>query len=241
LIIVGAVFGGGGFYAFKQGLIFAKAASAPPRDTMRLAAADTTRKTGDTSQATAPPPSEPAPIAASGPGHLVLQNVPQGARITIDGQQVRGTQVDLAAGVRRLQVRAAGFQTYERQVIITAGETYNVRLNMQTSEDEGGPCDTFGPAYNQDNICFDARPVPLSPTLIPVAADAPVFPRQSILLIRVSRNGTTMEARVFVPSNVETFNNEALDMAKNLRWNPAQKNGEPTEAWVQWPFQPVRQ
>ena len=77
--------------------------------------------------------------------------------------------------------------------------------------------------------------------LIPVPQDAPIFPRQAILLMRVSRNGTTMEARVFVPSNVETFNNEALDMAKNLRWNPAQKNGEPTEAWVQWPFQPVRQ
>ena len=245
LIIVGAVFGGGGFYAYKQGLIFAKSAGGtdapPPRDTTRLAATDTTKATGggDTSQTAVP--SAPPPVAVSGPGHLVLQNVPQGARITIDGQQVRGTQIDLVAGVRRLQVRAAGFQTYERQVIITAGETYNVRLNMQTSEDEGGPCDNFGPAYNQDNICFDARPVPLSPTLIPVASDAPVFPRQAILLIRVSRNGTTMEARVFVPSNVETFNNEALDMARNLRWNPAQKNGEPTEAWVQWPFQPVRQ
>jgi TonB family protein len=237
LIIVGAVFGGGGFYAYKQGLIFAKTAPPPPppvRDTTRLAAADTTTPTADTTSA-------PPPVAPGTPGHVVLQNVPQGARITIDGQQVRGTQVDVPAGVRRLQVRAAGFQTYERQLIVTAGETYNVRLNMQTSEDEGGPCDTFGPAYNQDNICFDSRPVPLSPTLIPVASDAPIFPRQAILLVRVSRNGTTMEARVFVPSNVETFNNEALDMARNLRWNPAQKNGEPTEAWVQWPFQPVRQ
>jgi len=175
------------------------------------------------------------------PGRLVLQNVPTGARISIEGQPVRGTQVDLPPGVHRLTVRAAGYQTYDRQVIITPGETYNVRLDMQTSEDDAGPCDRFGPAYNQDNICFDTRPVPLSSTIIPVAQDAPVFPRQAILLIRVSRNGTTMEARVFVPSNVDTFNNEALDMARNLRWNPAQKNGEPTEAWVQWPFQPARQ
>ena len=242
LVIVGAVFGGGGFYAYKQGLIFAKAAPPHPdstvaaRDTSKLAAADTSKHasdSGDTAEPPTPPPGTP--------GRLVLQNVPQGARVSIDGQQVRGTQLDLPPGVRRLTVRAAGFQTYERQVIIAAGETFNVRLNMQTSEDEGGPCDAFGPAYNQDNICFDTRPVPLSPTLIPVAADAPIFPRQAILLIRVSRNGTTQEARVFVPSNVETFNNEALDMAKNLRWNPAQKNGEPTEAWVQWPFQPVRQ
>ena len=243
LIIVGAVFGGGGFYAYRQGLIFAKspgrtADSTAARDTTRLAAADSTRTAGDTGHTTAVEPPPPAPGA---PGKLVLQNLPQGARVSIDGEPVRGNQIELPSGVRRLTVRAAGYRTYDRQVIITAGETYNVRLDMETTEDTGGPCDQFGPAYNQDNLCFDSRPVPLSPTLIPVSADAPVFPRQAILLVRVSRNGTTMEARVFVPSNVETFNNEALDMARNLRWNPAQKNGEPTEAWVQWPFQPVRQ
>jgi TonB family protein len=248
LIIVGAVFGGGGFYAYKQGLIFAKGRGGPgdstvvrdssARDTTRLARGDTTKHAGDTSHAVTPPPPPPG---SGTPGHLVLQNVPTGARISIEGQPVRGTQVDLPPGVHRLTVRAAGYQTYDRQVIITPGETYNVRLDMQTSEDDGGPCDRFGPAYNQDNLCWDTRPVPLSTTVIPVAQDAPVFPRQAILLIRVSRNGTTMEARVFVPSNVETFNDEALDMAKNLRWNPAQKNGEPTEAWVQTPFQPIRQ
>ena len=246
LVIVGAVFGGGGFYAYKQGLIFAKStggtggdSTAAPdssvRDTTRLAAADSS---GDTAHVRATPP--PPPVEGT-LGHLVLQNVPAGARISIEGQAVRGTQFDLAPGVHRLTVRAVGYQTYDRQVIITPGEIYNVRLDMQTSEDDAGPCDRFGPAYNQDNLCFDTRPLPLSTTVIPVAQDATVFPRQAILLIRVSRNGTTMEARVFVPSNVETFNNEALDMAKNLRWNPAQKNGEPTEAWVQWPFQPVRQ
>ena len=243
LVIVGAVFGGGGFYAYKQGLIFAKSSgggggpdSTGARDTTRLAATDSSKQGSDSSRPVEPPP--PAPGA---PGKLVLQNLPQNARVSIDGQPVRGNQTDLAPGVRHLTVRATGYQTFDRQVIITPGETYNVRVDMQTSEDDSGPCDRFGPAYNQDNICFDTRPVPLSPTLIPVAQDAPVFPRQAILLVRVSRNGTTQEARVFVPSNVETFNNEALDMARNLRWNPAQKNGEPTEAWVQWPFQPVRQ
>ncbi|HET9386179.1 MAG TPA: protein kinase [Gemmatimonadales bacterium] len=244
LVIVGTVIGGGGFYAYKQGLIFAPPDSAvaggtPPPPP---APADTgTRLAGDsakTSDSGALVP--PAPPAVA-PGRLVLQNVPQGANISIEGQTMRGTQFDLQPGVHQLIVRATGFRTYNRQVIITAGETYNVRLNMQQSDEGTGPCDQFGPAYNQDNICFDSRPVPLSPTLIPVSQDAPIFPRQAILLVRVSRNGTTMEARVYAPSNVETFNNEALDMARNLRWNPAQKNGEPTEAWVQWPFQPVRQ
>ena len=244
LVIVGAVFGGGGFYAYKQGLIFAKPParptdSTPGRDTTRLAAADSTKAQGDTSHAAAPQP--PPPPAEGTPGRLVLQNLPQGARITIDGQQVRGNQVDLPPGVRHLMVRATGYQTYDRQVIITAGETYNVRVDMQTSDDDSGPCDKFGPAYNQDNLCFDRRPGPMSATLIPVQADATIFPRPVILLVHVSRDGETLEARVYAPSNVETFNNDALEMAKRLRWNPAQKNGEPTDAWVQWPFQPVRQ
>ncbi len=244
LVIVGAVFGGGGFYAYKQGLIFAKPParptdSTPGRDTTRLAAADSTKAQEDTSHAAAPQP--PPPPAEGTPGRLVLQNLPQGARITIDGQQVRGNQVDLPPGVRHVMVRATGYQTYDRQVIITAGETYNVRVDMQTSDDDSGPCDKFGPAYNQDNLCFDRRPGPLSATLIPVQADATIFPRPVILLVHVSRDGETLEARVYAPSNVETFNNDALEMAKRLRWNPAQKNGEPTDAWVQWPFQPVRQ
>ena len=244
LVIVGAVFGGGGFYAYKQGLIFAKPParptdSTPGRDTTRLAAADSTKAQGDTTHAAAPQP--PPPPAEGTPGRLVLQNLPQGARITIDGQQVRGNQVDLPPGVRHLMVRATGYQTYDRQVIVTAGETYNVRVDMQTSDDDSGPCDKFGPAYNQDNLCFDRRPGPLSATLIPVQADATIFPRPVILLVHVSRDGETLEARVYAPSNVETFNNDALEMAKRLRWNPAQKNGEPTDAWVQWPFQPVRQ
>src|SRR6059036_191460 len=65
LIIVGAVFGGGGFYAYKQGLIFAKdkggtgdSTGVPntARDTTRLAAGDTSKQGGDTSHATQPPP-----------------------------------------------------------------------------------------------------------------------------------------------------------------------------------------
>jgi len=183
-------------------------------------------------------------VSPGTPGRLVLQGVPQGARVLIDGLQVRGTTLDMPPGVHRLNVRVAGYQTFDRQVVISPGEASTIRVQLVASaqsDDRVGPCDQFGPAYNQDNLCFDTRPVPLSPTLIPVSADAPIFPRQAILLIRVSREGTTVEARVYVPSNVETFNNEARDMARTLRWNPAQKNGEPVEAWVQWPFQPVRQ
>ncbi len=251
LLIVGGVLGGGGFYAYKQGLIFAAKPAADStavrdslardstarHDSLVAAAADAARRDSAQTQPTHTPLAPPGT-----PGRLVLQGVPQGARVLVDGQQIRGTALDIPPGVHRLNVRAAGYQTFDRQVIISPGEASTVKVQLETSgDDQIGPCDQFGPAYNQDNLCFDTRPVPLSSTRIPVAADAPVFPRQAILLIRVSRDGETVEARVYVPSNVETFNNEARDMARTLRWNPAQKNGEPVEAWVQWPFQPVRQ
>jgi predicted Ser/Thr protein kinase len=246
LVIVGSVLGGGGFYAYKQGWLFASTAAPPvdstrgPDSTTGVAADSAGLGAGGAPSDSTPHQAPPPPVGT--PGHLVIQGLPQGARVTIGGQPVRGSQLDLPPGVHRVAVRATGYRNFERLVTIGPGETNTLKVDLQeTGDDSGGPCDQFGPAYNQDNMCFDSRPLPLSSTIIPVSSDEPVFPRQAILLIRVSREGTTLEARPYVRSNVETFTDRALDMAKALRWNPAQKNGEPVEAWVQWPFQPARQ
>src|SRR5437667_220088 len=164
---------------------------------------------------------------------------------TPTGQPFR-TQGAVPPGTYKLAVRAAGFAPYERPLVITAGAPLTVKIELESAtvaggEDGSGPCEVFGPAYNQDHICYTTPPVPLSLTRIPVPADATIFPRQAILLIHVSRDGATLEARVFGPSNLATFNDQAMDMARNLRWNPAQKNGEPVDAWVQWRFEPGRQ
>ncbi len=255
VLVVGSVFGGGGFYAYKQGWIFRPGVAKPTagRDSLLAGAdslLDTTRTATDAAVAGGGSPADTAhaPLAPPGtPGKLTLQGLPAGARVTLNGQPLRGSQADVPPGTYHLTVRAAGYQTFERQVVVTPGASHTVRVEMAASEEEGGgggggPCDQYGPEYNRGNICFDSRPTPLSPTFVPVPADATVFPRPAILLIHVSADGTTLSARIFGPgSNVETFNTQALDMAKTLRWNPAQKNGEPTDAWVQWPFQPLRQ
>ncbi|PYP21761.1 MAG: hypothetical protein DMD53_05550 [Gemmatimonadetes bacterium] len=258
LFIVLSLAGGGGFYAYKKGWLLATpgpatgardstardtsaaADSAGRADTSGALASATGGGTGhDTSRSHQPPPSPGTPA------RLTLQGVPQGARVTLNGQPVRGPQVDVPPGVYKLAVRAGGYQPYERQVVVPPGAPLTVRVELQAmvedAESGGGPCDAYGPAYNQDKICFDTRPIPLQPALVPVPGDAPVFPRPAILLFHVSRNGETQEVRVFVRSNVETFNDQALDLAKNLRWNPALKNGEPVDAWVQYPVNPTRQ
>jgi hypothetical protein len=248
LLIVGTAVGGGGFYAYKQGWLLASApavrpdTSALPHDSISQPSDTTLRPdsgaaaiipSGDTSRTRMVPPGTP--------GKLTLQGMPQGARATVNGQPVKGTQMDIPPGVHTLVVRAPGYDPFERQVVITPGQVSIVKVEMQApgAGEGGGPCDQYGPAYNQDNLCFDSRPVPLASTLLPVPNDAPVIPREAILLFHVSHTGETMAVRLFVRSNVETFNDQALDIAKNLRWNPAQKNGEPVDAWVQWPFKPV--
>src|SRR5256712_14001353 len=162
------------------------------------------------------------PVPPGTPGRLTLQGLPAGARVTLNVMTFRGRQQDVPPGTYTLAVRAGGFAPYDRLVVVLPRAPSTVRLELQpntVSREDGktGPCDQYGPAYNQNNLCFDTRPVPQSSTRIPVPAGATIFPRQAILLILVSREGTTLEARVFGPSNLDTFNNEALDMAKNLR------------------------
>jgi TonB family protein len=252
MMVLAIGLGGPGWYAYKNGLLFfAKAAphdsTAVPPDTLaQRLLADTGQSAGTTPLVSDTTRGRAIPVAPGTPGRLTLQGLPRGAQVTLNGQPLRGAQADVPPGTYQLAVRAAGFELFTRQVVITPGAPSTVRVELQAVAASGdgenaGPCDQPGPAYNQDNLCFDTRPLPLSATRIPVPADAAIFPRQTILLIHVSKEGSTLEARVWDPSNLETFNNEALDMAKNLRWNPAQKNGDPVDAWVKWPFQPVRQ
>jgi hypothetical protein len=258
VVVVAVGLGAPGLYAYKNGLLFF--ARVAPRDSAAaILQRDTLAQrllsdTGPAHSDSAPPPAAVAPLDTAGahpvapgaPGHLVLVGLPRGARVTLSGLVFRGPQGDVPPGTYRLVVQATGYAAFQRQVVITPGAPSTVRLELQAvaaGEDGkgGGPCDDYGPAYNQDNLCFDTRPVPLSTTRIPVAADATIFPRQAILLLHVSRDGSTLEARVYGRSNLDTFNNQALDMAKSLRWNPAQKNGDPVDAWVQQPFVPERQ
>ena len=254
VVVVVVALGAPGLYAYKKGLLFFARAAVPDSVTATLRDTLAQRLLGDTGASGAAPDTavtRPAgeathpPVAPGTPGRLTLQGLPAGARVTLNGQSFRG-QGDVPPGTYALAVRAAGFALYERPVVITPGAPLSVKVELEPAtvgggESGTGPCDAPGPEYNHGKICFDTPPVPLSVTRIPIPADAPMLPRQAILLIHVSRDGATLEARVFGPSNLATFNDQAMDMARNLRWNPAQKNGEPVDAWVQWPFQPVRQ
>ena len=245
LALVGLIIGGGGYFAVRKGWVFASGGTKVPvdsashaRDSALLASGDTT-----TDSVAAPDTTTHVNVPPGTPGKLVLQGVPRGARVSVNGQPTHSASPELQAGSYRLNISAPGYVAFERPFTIVAGLATTIQVTMEESDNSsrGDPCALYGPAYNQNSMCWDTRPVPLTPTFIPVPGDAPVFPRQVILLVHVSKDGETVEARVFSGSNVETFNQQALDLAKLIRWNPAQKNGDPVDAWVQWPFQPTRQ
>jgi hypothetical protein len=260
VLAVGGIVGGGGYFAYKKGLIFHRAApdsTVAGGDSTHLAVADSLRAGADSTAGR--DSTSGITFPAGTPGRLVLSGtMPHDARVTMDGQPVHGTQLDLAAGTHKVAVHARGYDLYEKQVLITPGATNTLAIELQktpvlsggtvgagaaasASHAAAGYCDRYGPDYNQDNMCFDTKPIPLQPTFVPIPAEATETPRPAILLIKVSSDGLTLDVREFVGSNVATFTNQAIDMARTLRWQPAQKNGDPVDAWVQYQFLPRRQ
>ena len=236
--LIVAALGGGGYYAWRKGLIFAppptRADSTLAHDTSgagaagSLVGADTTAPgKGDSGKGT---PGE----AGGATGTIVLGGVPANAKVTLDGQLVRGAEFQVPPGTHALSIRAAGYRPYDRQVTVFGGGTSSVSVDMTVAAD---PCLEPGPEYNRDNICFDTKASPQVATFLPVPADAPVV-RPTIFWIKVSHEGKALEVRLVTTSGAMAFDQAAMDLAKTIDWNPAQKNGEPVDAWVQAQFRP---
>jgi serine/threonine protein kinase len=248
LFAVAAILGGGGFLAYKQGLIghpaVADSGVAPQTDTLAaaaLAAESLGMSPESSAQAGSTGSSRPAPPPGA-PGQLVLRGLPDSALVTLDGKTVRGTQLELPPGSHKLTVQAPGYVRYEGPVLVTPGghDTAQIRLKkVQVQVAESVPsCDQWSSRYNADGSCFDNRPQPMAAPIIYLPVDTRDVPRQSIVLAHVSRDSVTLEARIFSPSNLEAFDDSALAFVRRLRWIPATKNGEAVDVWAQIPMIP---
>jgi serine/threonine protein kinase len=240
LFAVAVILGGGGFFAYKQGLIGHPAAAdtsaaaspdslAPQAAESLGAATDSVPRPGETAPAPGPPPGTP--------GQLVLAGLPDSAEVTMDGEAVHGTLLALAPGSHKLTVQAPGYVRYEGMVLVTPGghDTTRVRLRKMRVE---ASCTEYGRDYNSNDSCFDTRPTPLGSPIIELPPDATDVPRPAILLVHVSAEGETVDASIFTGSNTESFNTQALALAKSLKWSPARKDGHPVESFVQFQVVP---
>ena len=98
-----------------------------------------------------------------------------------------------------------------------------------------------GAEYNVGQVCFDERPNPVRPPFVPVPADTQTSPTPSVLWVKVSTEGRTIDIQQLRPSSDAAFEREVRDFAWAMTWHPALKNSAPVEAWTQMKFPPARQ
>jgi hypothetical protein len=101
------------------------------------------------------------------------------------------------------------------------------------------PAQCRTPGYNPNHACWDTRPAPLAaPTLAWHGQGA--LPTPPTFWVRVSETGAVLDVRPVATSSDAEFSVAALNAAKRLQFTPAQKDGQPVEAWTQIAISPAQ-
>jgi serine/threonine-protein kinase len=112
----------------------AQTQTAPPRDTVVPAP-----------QQQAPPAATtqpPAPVAPAAPrtGTLVVQGLPSGGTVTVDGRRQRGAQIELDPGRHSIQLIHPNYETQTASVTIAAGGVETLRFRaVRVAEQQQAP------------------------------------------------------------------------------------------------------
>ncbi len=211
--------------------------------------------------ATAPPPiPKPARTDASTPaaaptstdsGGIRVVNLPRGSDVLIDEKPVTDPVTKLPPGPHAIAISAPLHNFYADTIVVEPGKITEVRPQLTRL---GAPLPPRvrrelaarglsscmpGPAYNADGSCFDERPKPVAAPFVPVPADAAEqHPRPSILWVKVSPEGKTVDIQPLRPSNDSAFERDVHAFAEQLSWYPATKAGQAVEGWTQMIFRP---
>ncbi|GBD31250.1 Serine/threonine-protein kinase PrkC [bacterium HR33] len=217
-----------------------------PRDTE--AVSDSVAVAADTASAsvTLEQPAQPLPPT----GRLILQGLPARAKVTIDGQEVDRDTLILEPGSKRVVVNAPGYEQFSATVAVARGADTTLVVRMRRAQPEPAReparrevedyCSAPGPNYNRDGACYDAPPRALAAPLVPIDDRIQGMPSPAILWVLVSAEGRALRVEVAEPSDNPVFTRYARGFALTLLYNPAQKNGQPVEGWVQMRFVPRR-
>jgi hypothetical protein len=212
------------------------------------------------------PRPEPRPAArppvkpvSSDSGSVRLVGLPRGSTVLIDEQPVTDPTTRLASGPHVLAVSAPRFNFFTDTIVVRPGETLELTPQLQPigapapiAQDPppqaspqtppalpraGARCSP-GAGYNADGSCFDERPKPVSPPFVPLPDGLTGSPRPSLLWVKVSAEGRTVDLQRLRPSDDSTFERAARDFVWTVTWHPALKDGAPVEAWTQMLFPP---
>jgi hypothetical protein len=196
-----------------------------------------------------------APPVSDDSGSVRLVGLPRGSTVLIDEQPVIDPTTRLSPGPHVLAVSAPRFNFFTDTIEVRAGETLELTPQLQPIGAPVPPAQDVspqappraaravarcspGPGYNADGSCFDERPKPVNPPFVPLPEGVTGSPRPSLLWVKVSAEGRTLDLRRLRPSDDSTFERAARDFVWTVAWHPALKDGAAVEAWTQMLFPP---
>jgi hypothetical protein len=169
--------------------------------------------------------------------------------VLLDEKPVTDPVTKLPVGPHPLAISAPRFNFFTDTVTIVAGDTLELTPQLQPI---GAPlppvrearraarrCEP-GPGYNSDGSCFDERPKPVNPPFVPLPDGVGGDPRPSLLWVKVSAEGRTVDVRRLRPSDQAEYERAVRDFVWTVTWHPALKDGAPVEAWTQMLFPPQK-
>jgi len=203
-------------------------------------------------------PRAPAAATRGDSGSVRLVGLPRGSTVLIDERPVLEPTTLLSAGPHVLAISAPRFNFFTDTIVIRAGDTLQLTPELlpigaaaqappatqpaapAPPAPASDPC-APGAAYNRDGSCFDDRPKPVNAPFVPLPDGVTGTPRPSLLWVKVSSEGRTVDIRRLRPSDDTVFEQAAHDFVWTVAWHPALKDGAPVEAWTQMLFPPQPQ
>jgi hypothetical protein len=169
----------------------------------------------------------------------------------IDEQPVTQALTRLAPGPHALAISAPRYNFFSDTIVVRPGVVEEltpqlVQIGAPIPAGSGeqrrtDPGCVPGPSYNADGSCFDERPKPVNAPFVTVPADAQPSPRPSLLWVKVSAEGRTVDIMRLRPSNDPAFERAVRNFVWTVTWHPGIKNAAPVEAWTQMLFPPAQQ
>jgi hypothetical protein len=125
-------------------------------------------------------------------------------------------------------------------VDLIADSTLDLSADLAAVKIRIDPCRYPGEQYNAADECYDQLPSRIggSPE-VELPADFVGIPRPSILWVKVSPEGRTIEVQPSQRSSRQ-FEELAVRQAESMTWSPATKNGRPVAGWLQVEIRPAR-
>jgi serine/threonine protein kinase len=200
-----------------------------------------------------PKVADPLPGTDSVPvdsGGVRFVDLPRGSTVMVDERPVTEPITRLPPGPHAIAISAPRFNFFSDTVVIRPGQIQDLsppltplgspvlprrREALLRSADHCAP----GPGYNADGACFDERPKPVNPPFVPVPPEVQGTPRPSLLWVKVSAEGRTVDINRLRPSNDLIFERAVRNFVWSVTWHPALKAGAPVEAWTQMLFPPA--